>query len=467
LVPRRIVDSMDEPDEPIEPIEPRPPSRARMAIAVLVALAVTAAFLAGSIGALFRGRVAPEPAPTTHPGRLAVVDAAGALSTMDERGGSVVSYRATGAELQFPAWSPDGSRIAAVGSAGSGGSLFVFGTAEGSAAQDASVVYTSPDRPPFYLSWSPDSARVTFLTTEPNGIALRLAPSDASAEATVVREGAPLYWDWVDPARLMLHVGSTGPEAFVGDVDLGGTGLEQAPITSGLFRAPAVTTDGRLRAYVAAAADGAETVVVAARDGSSRHEIPVAGNVAFSFDPAGSQLAFTATDQPAAEPPALPIGPLRIADAVSGAVRTVLEGRVVAFFWSPDGRTIAALRIGANGPGVDEARSPVAPVIARLRGTVAGVVATDPSGIDLHLSFVDIAGGTGSERDVRVSNLFAFQLIPYFDQYALSHRLWSPDSRSIALPVADGDSPTRIVVIPADGSPPVRVAEGVSGFWSP
>jgi TolB protein len=452
-----------EPDRLAEPAEPAPPSRARAIVAIVVAVTVTVAFLAGTIGALFRGGDAASTTPP-DPGRLAIVDDAGGLSTVDAAAGSRVAFEAAGGEAQFPAWSPDGTRIATSRSTARGGSVHVFRAGEPALVTE---LYSSTDRPPFYLSWSPDGAHVTFLTTEPDGIALRVAPADASAAATLVQLGAPSYWDWVDPARLMVHVGGAGAGAFIGDVDLSGARLGDVGAVPGSFRAPAATSDGGLRAYVAATAAGTETIVLAAPDGSNRHDVPVAGNVAFSLDPAGRSLAFIAPDG-SAEPTALPIGPLRLVDAATGSVRPALGGAVVAFFWSPDGRTIAALQLVPNdAPGVDEAR-------LHMASTGSGrLAAAAPPGIGVHLVFVDVSGDAGtepvirSERDVRIGEMFAFQLIPYFDQYALSHRVWSRDSRSIALPVADGDAPTRIVAFPADGSAPKPIADGVAAFWSP
>jgi hypothetical protein len=59
------------------------------------------------------------------------------------------------------------------------------------------------------------------------------------------------------------------------------------------------------------------------------------------------------------------------------------------------------------------------------------------------------------------------QLLPYFDQYALSHRLWSPDSASILLPLVDSVGRDQVVVVPADGSEPRPITGGAKGFWSP
>ena len=51
--------------------------------------------------------------------------------------------------------------------------------------------------------------------------------------------------------------------------------------------------------------------------------------------------------------------------------------------------------------------------------------------------------------------------------YALSHRIWSPDSASIALPLVGEGGVSQIFVIRADGSDFRRVADGTAAFWSP
>jgi TolB protein len=65
-----------------------------------------------------------------------------------------------------------------------------------------------------------------------------------------------------------------------------------------------------------------------------------------------------------------------------------------------------------------------------------------------------------------IADVFVDQLLPYFDQYALSHHVWSPDGASIALPVVT-DGREEVTVVQADGSGARRVADGVEGFWSP
>jgi TolB protein len=456
----------------LEPVvAPRAPRR-RGRLAVLLLVPLLAA------GALWVASRQATPNPSVLPARIAVVNPDGSMSVLDGAGTSVARYDLPGVTFQFPAWSPDGSRIAVIGGDVSRSGVYVL-TRDGSPGGDP-IIYESADQRPFYLSWSPDGERVTFLTNEPDGIALRVAPADAGSPAEIVRRGSPLYWDWVDPARLLVHTGGDGPNAFVGEVDLGGTTLDDSGARPGFFRAPGVSHAGTHRAYIAPGTGGPnsgteateQAIVVEARDGSGRHEIPVEGSVAFTFDPTASTLAFIASDRPTTEPPPFPIGPLRTVDAGTGAVRTLLDGLVIAFFWAPDAQTIAALEfLDQDDPDVDEARDGrprVAMAGPAAQPAFAVSAAAQPPGLAVRLRFIDVATGTTrSERVIRVSELFVFQLLPYFDQYALSHRLWSPDSASILLPIASDRDPDRVVILPADGSDPRPLADGSMAFWSP
>jgi TolB protein len=459
---------MDEPVPVLEPVVPRRSRRIGLAVAVLALAAVGVAGLWG----LFSVVRDAQPQGGGPP-LLVVVETEGGIATTDGVDETLHARDVPGYRYQFPAWSPDGTRVAAIGRSGGVATVDVF-DADPAAGGGPTTIYESDERPAFYLYWAPDGRHVTFLTTEPNpdDIALRIAPADASAPAEIVRADAPFYWDFVDSSRLILHTGSAGSEAFLGEVDLEGDSLEDAAIRSGLFRAPAVGGDGSSRAYVVAAsedpADGG-TIVIEARDGSVRHEVPVGGAAAFGYDPTSTTLAFIAPDEPTDPPAPIPSGPLRTVDAATGEVRKLLDGNVLAFFWSPDGRTIATLdlRPADDVPDPGQARN----LGERLASSTIGALpplATVTPGIGLHLSFIDSqTAAVRSERDLRVSELFAFQVLPYFDQYARSHRFWAPDSSSIVLPLTDENNLDHVVVIPADGSDPHEVATGWVGFWSP
>jgi TolB protein len=455
------------------PLPLTPPGRLRRAlsVAIVLLLVVSMLFLAWISG---RGEIVVQPVPTPRPAptdaiaaRLALVDPEGRLRTTDATGGPVVSHGGAGVRYSFPAWSPDGSRIAAVGTATDSTAVHVFtiGTAGAAAgAGDPTVVYRAADRTPFYLYWAPDGRRLTFLTTEPAGLALRIAAADGSG-ATILREGSPMYWAWTADDRMLVHSGGDAPDAFLGEVRGDGSGVAAIDARPSGFRAPALSADGRYRAFVVPGPIGGfappdqgatQRVVVEAGDGTGRHEVDVFGEAVLGFGSRTNDLAFIAPAE-ATPPVTLPVGPLRVLDATSGAVRTVVAGSVFAFFWSPDGRTIAALRAAAPG---DEQ---IAAITAR-----GAITAAPARGLELRLVFVDVeSGDVHSQTDIRLGDVFVSQVLPFFDQYALSHRLWAPDNAAIALPLIEVDGTTAIVALPVDGTGARRIAAGVSGFWDP
>lgn len=60
--------------------------------------------------------------------------------------------------------------------------------------------------------------------------------------------------------------------------------------------------------------------------------------------------------------------------------------------------------------------------------------------------------------------LFVGQFLPFFDQYALSHSVWAPDSSAVVLPMFSEAGP-QIVVVPLEGERTV-LGSGEMPFWS-
>ena len=77
------------------------------------------------------------------------------------------------------------------------------------------------------------------------------------------------------------------------------------------------------------------------------------------------------------------------------------------------------------------------------------------------------SGAIRSQRDVTLSDLFTGQYLPFFDQYALSHRLWSSDGASVILPLVTADGATHLTIIQTDGSGSHELPTGDLGFWRP
>jgi TolB protein len=241
----------------------------------------------------------------------------------------------------------------------------------------------------------------------------------------------------------------------------------------GDFRPAVIAASGRFIAFVRGTVPAAQ-LVVAARDGSVEHAAPVFGPAAIVFDPTGDTVATNAAVAESANPLAFPVGPLRLIDAASGATRTLLDGTVVGFFWSPDGHTIATLRLQAGSGSTVADRSIVRAAALSIPG--AGPATQPPGaptpaptpGPELHLIFVNVAdGAVRSDRVVRPTSRFVNEFLPYFDQYALSHRVWAPDSSAVLLPLVDEAGRDQLVSLEADGRPSNRVFDGTVGFWSP
>jgi len=435
--------------KPLLPRGTRRPRRGTVALAVAVTGAIVVAVLVGSAAI----RLYSFRPPAAHPVRIAMVDADGGLSTLKADGTDRRVHAVESLAFQFPAWSPDGNHLAAIGQDGADSGVFVFddraGSNAGATATQPVAAYRSPRAAPIYLYWSPDGQRIAFLTGEPDGLALQVAAADGSVPAAVVRRGQPLYWDWIDSSHVFVHSGANAPGAFLGEVAVDTSDVQSIEAPVGAFQAPAMSLDGRSRAYVAGEGQST-TVVVEARDGSFRHEARVAAGSALGWSPAGDQLAYSNSPVPIG----LPVGPLELIDVRSGTTRQLVDGPVVAWFWAPDGRTLAVLRFRVPGDGQ----------VADAGGRLLAV--TDR--FALRLLFVDVASGTiRFGREVRLSDLVLAQFLPFADQYARSHRVWSPASDAIVLPLQDDSGSSHITIVPADGSPERRIADGVAAFWSP
>jgi TolB protein len=125
----------------------------------------------------------------------------------------------------------------------------------------------------------------------------------------------------------------------------------------------------------------------------------------------------------------------------------------VGFWWSPDGRTIAALR--------------VQPIVGPRATLVPRPSSSPTPATEVRLVFLDVASGTvRSDPVVQPAPRFVNQVLAYFDQYALSHRVWAPDSSSILLPEVQPDGSTALTVRFPDGGASIPLG-GEIGFWSP
>ncbi len=388
---------------------------------------------------------------TAPDGNLHVTDQAGRsdhaiTSDAGSQAGSTVVYG-------FASWSPDGTGLAfarhSVTDSGAGvaNAIYAWHVAGGG----ATPIFESSRIEPFYLCWSPDSIRLSVLSSVPEDGSLELGilkPATGGGYEAL-DHGSPYYWDWLaDGTSLVAHVNS------------GGTGEERLsllrldaqpsrtdiPVGPALFQAPDVSPDGRTVAYVSETPDGF-SLRVRSLDGSGEREVANgSGGVYFSIARDGKRIAFLAAES--VQP--VPQGTLSIADLQgTGSVATLPAESVLAFFWSPDGRTLAYL-VPDSSDGIDA---------AFLR--------------DEQASYVRLAGYDPASRRSWTIARFPISagmatLLPFFDQYLRSDTIWSPNGRFITFSAYAADGLPALFVARGDGNlRPRKLAAGDWVSWSP
>jgi TolB protein len=261
-----------------------------------------------------------------------------------------------------------------------------------------------------------------------------------------------------------VDIGSLG--ARVAFISLEGEGQEAPLVQPGAFQAPGIARTGRYWAYADMDDLDNSRLVITGPAETEPFTWPHQGAIALSWDPSASErLAFISSALPAQQF----YGPLQVVDVATRSVRTLVEDTILAFFWSPNGQYLAYLTLdqmvqvdgrqsslnrsnGIYGNGRGAGDSPQESALA--------------SSLSLKMGLVEVATGVGRHLYTFTPvPLFVNQFLPFFDQYSLSHHLWSPASDALVLPVMAEDKP-QIMVLPIDGASAWPIGDGVMAFWS-
>ena len=399
--------------------------------------------------------------------RIAIVGLDGQIYTIDTDGSHSRRISPETGVFTWPTWSPDARKLAFSGvNEDEGGnlriSLFVFSSASSKISElyvgEPGVVGLLAEEVVQYALWSPDSAKLAFVVLTSQGQSLFLDDPRDSVGPTLVLDQGPLWMSWSpDSQYLLVH---RGADHFLVNT-LEGIRVDDVGISASGYRVPAWRPPGAIVTLASEDGPGRYTILNAEvdRDGlgvqqpiTSLREIGFPLTPAFIWSPSGEVLALAGSTLVVSYL-GLPIFVYR--DLVllfegESAQEILIQDDVIAYFWSPDSSRLAYV-------------SP-SPIEGSLRWTVLNVVNGD------RWPLVDFI----PSRD----QLTVFQ---FFDQYAYSHSLWSPDSRSLvfagkltnrATPAFSTSEVARqgshIIVVGTDPGPSTQtIADGILGFWSP
>jgi TolB protein len=376
------------------------------------------------------------PAGMTPENRLLIQGADGNLFTIHPDGsGRVMITNDATSQRQYlqPTWSPSGRQIAWAevdNRTQPATSALLISQTEGRAPRRFDTPFA-----PFYIQWSPDETRLAYLsnwlTVNTPNLALRLVDlNDPAAEIRTLVEGQPLYFTWSPQGdRLLAHVSNERLEFR----DLEGVGQPLAP-TFATFPAPQWSTDGSTLLYALGEANQQQLVLTDV-DGAAQQEVTdYTDAISFSLSPTNDRVAYAITPSGVG---AAAFGPLYVTDVDTRRTRELTDTPVLAFFWSPDGSKLAYL-------------------------------ALDDNSRDLRLRWY-VWDGTRSRGYAQAvpTRTFLQAYVAFFDQYARSMTLWSPDSRAFAYPAVDRVTGSNIYVQALDEDAPTAVARGVFVAWSP
>lgn len=360
----------------------------------------------------------------------------GNLVLADEQGQTLpLTSDADGLRLayMFPTPAPDGRSVAAVAvqhSAGSASAALIVVGVDG----QRTTIFDQPDRSPFYLSWSPDSAKIAFLTGTTDGMTLHAARTDGQERARQIAPGQPSYFAWSpNSQRLLLHIGGSAGEG--GSLQLYEWGADDPqPLTTppGRFQTPGWLPDGQHAFAVVQQGDGAALATIDAQGAVQQRLTQVSDSTLFVPSPDASRLAYVTLSQNGT-------GQLHVLRSDGSDNQQIDGSAIVTCFWSPNSAQLAFLSVAG-----DEFQT------IGLRQRVP----------QLRWSVLDVADGGVRDFAPFQPSITFLSLLPFFDQYAQSHRVWDPSGTRLLYADEQG-----VQALDVRSGQVQRIGPGVLGLW--
>ncbi|MBZ0310730.1 MAG: hypothetical protein K8I82_32025 [Anaerolineae bacterium] len=412
------------------------------------------------LGMLFSGNVlAQEDVTSGLPGGIAYIGTDGNVYTVEFANNRLTMLTQDGTIDQpytLPTWSSD-NRLAYFRLSVENGFPTTGVYISNDGLQNGDLVYTGTDEIVNYAYWSPmdcgtgEKCRdlaVLLSTPAQGGLSIQMIRDSLSGVShELVGNGSPFYYSWSPDGKQMLwqrNQQQLDIYHVAGDVQI--DTLSQLP---GAFQSPGWSpVDDRWLVGLRSAADNTTTdLAVVTPNTTQVIASRLAGPIAFTWSPNGNYIAYK--DR---------FGPLLVVDAVTGRVVVQSEvAGVFAFFWSPDSKHIAYLTLAA----------PSNSLTAQAGGVAAAPALLQQTSPDLAWSVLDIEGGVVRRYGAFSPTREMWYLIAFFDQFAQSHHVWSPDSRFIVYSEQRGvDSLVNVIDVTQESVVPFAIASGVIGIWS-
>ncbi len=383
--------------------------------------------------------------------RIAFINDNGQVMTINPDGTDAQQLTKAIQRFQYPAWSPDNSQLALIGQDATGSAIYVV-DADAREARPENLYNNNP----IYLYWSPDGQQISFIANTPSsGLALSLVPADGSATSRILSKGAPFYWNWADNGEeILIHSGGPGRSGRVEMIAVTDGNANDELGRPGFFQSPGISANGRYWAYAQQSGINSQIAILDTETNEIQSEAHT-GSASLTWSPTEPLLAYTSGNEPESNSF---VGPLRLFNAQTGEVTLLSRDAVIGFFWSPNGRYIATFTI--NDPSLER------DINASSRKFPLAKPAQQGNLPQLELVIFDTTTMEGKELFRYIPTLpFLTQFLPFFDQYALSHQMWSPQSDALVLPMIE-ENRNQIVIVSINSGEKQYLADGGMPFWS-
>lgn len=352
-------------------------------------------------------------------------------------------------QYQWPTWSTSGDLAFFSLEASDTGSFVTEALVRPASATDILTYYSGTNQFFNYGSWSPNQCEdvtschdLALLLSEPAaGLFVEMVHTqNTDIEHYTVGYGQPFYTSW-NPTGEKLLLQRNNQRLDIYDTLAREIETELA-LSPGLFQAPQWSPVGDNWLVAVEQATGSDLILGNANGDITVIATGLQGLTHFAWSPDGRYVAYT--DQPS---------PLMIYDvAAQEIVAETLSDVVGAFFWSPDSSQIAFITVSNQTPRAEAVRVSQQEQRRPLR---------------INWSVLTVADGQIQQyRDFSPTAEMIY-LFQYFDQFAQSHQVWSPDSRYIVYAErTDNGGELQVIDTQSAGIPVFAVGAGKVGIWS-